>query len=548
MDDSKLVSNKPLNTFILPGVSLVLGIIADLLFYNQTLGINLFLLVVILQAVTLFFIWRKASKLRLDQMALAAFIVILAAMPAFRYDPFLNFINLMVIFGLLLIQLKSGVNPGLSNPFMARFVAVFVEIPVRLVQVLFTRFIPDNLKLFIHFKLSQKTTSGLVWVVVGVLISLPLLLIFSLLFASADPRFGQMFGDLFKFFSVLSFLQSTVAQAILVVIFTLIFGCGLSFLIYAQNSWLNQPASFPVRVISGYKTVINTIFVLINLLFGLFIGLQIGYMFGGQSNIKIDGFTYAEYARRGFGELLSISIISFILIKAGEYFVVRFSKNYPRDFQFLTGLWIFQVLLVAASALHRVILYEQAYGLTFIRLYSHIAIILIGLIFAAYLGKVIARATGNWFHQFLLGFLATSLVIINLINPSYLIGQDLTRNFKDTGKLDIEYLQTLEADALDFQLPALETRLTDSQITQKYNREGMDELLAGPKNQTPSFASREQGKLACDLLDKINQESKYGWPSFSWPRQNLINQKEKIESVIRERNYNCDNFANEWLD
>ena len=38
-------------------------------------------------------------------------------------------------------------------------------------------------------------------------------------------------------------------------------------------------------------------------LFALFVVIQFQYFFGGQTNIGVQGYTYSEYARRGFGEL-----------------------------------------------------------------------------------------------------------------------------------------------------------------------------------------------------------------------------------------------------
>ena len=38
----------------------------------------------------------------------------------------------------------------------------------------------------------------------------------------------------------------------------------------------------------------------VNLLFLVFVWIQFVYLFGGQANISAEGYTYAEYARRGF--------------------------------------------------------------------------------------------------------------------------------------------------------------------------------------------------------------------------------------------------------
>ena len=51
----------------------------------------------------------------------------------------------------------------------------------------------------------------------------------------------------------------------------------------------------------------------VNLLFAFFVAVQFKYFFGGQANITLDGYTFAEYARKGFGELITVAVISLML-------------------------------------------------------------------------------------------------------------------------------------------------------------------------------------------------------------------------------------------
>ena len=58
------------------------------------------------------------------------------------------------------------------------------------------------------------------------------------------------------------------------------------------------------------------VLVSVNLLFAAFLIIQFRYFFGGNDNINFEGFTYAEYARRGFFELIAVAIISLLLFFA----------------------------------------------------------------------------------------------------------------------------------------------------------------------------------------------------------------------------------------
>ncbi|HZD60956.1 MAG TPA: DUF4153 domain-containing protein, partial [Anaerolineae bacterium] len=51
----------------------------------------------------------------------------------------------------------------------------------------------------------------------------------------------------------------------------------------------------------------------VNGLLAFFIVIQFTYLFGGAHNIAAQGFTYAEYAHRGFFELVAVALLSFVV-------------------------------------------------------------------------------------------------------------------------------------------------------------------------------------------------------------------------------------------
>src|SRR5690606_28461555 len=107
------------------------------------------------------------------------------------------------------------------------------------------------------------------------------------------------------------------------------------------------------------------------LLFLFFVLVQFRYLFGGAGMIEVTpGLTYAEYARRGFFELVAASALVLPLLLVGDWL---FDHRGPRDgwiFRALSLLLILLVLVVMASAFHRMRLYLGAYGMTEPRLYA----------------------------------------------------------------------------------------------------------------------------------------------------------------------------------
>ena len=47
----------------------------------------------------------------------------------------------------------------------------------------------------------------------------------------------------------------------------------------------------------------------LDLLFALFVAVQIRYLFGGDAGLRLTGLSYAEYARRGFFELVWVTAL-----------------------------------------------------------------------------------------------------------------------------------------------------------------------------------------------------------------------------------------------
>ena len=56
--------------------------------------------------------------------------------------------------------------------------------------------------------------------------------------------------------------------------------------------------------------------------------MQATYLFGGRDTLEASGLTYAEYARRGFFELLAVAMVVGALVLALEAFVARRSRAY----------------------------------------------------------------------------------------------------------------------------------------------------------------------------------------------------------------------------
>src|SRR3989441_10231550 len=110
---------------------------------------------------------------------------------------------------------------------------------------------------------------------------------------------------------------------------------------------------------------------LVDLLFLVFVVIQLRYLFGGAELIAAaTGLTYAEYARRGFFELVTASGLVLPLLAGADWAVRNESREHQRTFRQLAIVLLLLLAVVMASALARMRLYVGAFGLSEIRLYS----------------------------------------------------------------------------------------------------------------------------------------------------------------------------------
>ena len=157
---------------------------------------------------------------------------------------------------------------------------------------------------------SGKRAPSALWPVLrGLVIALPLILIFGSLLASADLIFAQKLSGLLASLNLQN-LGETILRACLIL---LVAYCLLGVFLHAARR--SQPTLNTTQTLAPFFGSIEASVILgsILLLFGAFVLIQFQYFFSGQAAISLDGFTYSEYARRGFGELLAVAAFSLVL-------------------------------------------------------------------------------------------------------------------------------------------------------------------------------------------------------------------------------------------
>ncbi|MGH7577833.1 MAG: DUF4153 domain-containing protein, partial [Longimicrobiales bacterium] len=195
----------------------------------------------------------------------------------------------------------------------------------------------------------------------GLAISVPLLVVFGGLFIAADPVFGRIA-------STARIDIDRLASHVLLVAF---FGWVATGYLRGFVTGTRLPELPSQRRPSLGITEGGIALGMLALLFGVFVAVQFRYLFGGASMIEVTpGLTYAEYARRGFFELVAASALMVPVLLGADWVVRRERAHEEPIFRVLTSVLILLLFAVMGSAFQRMRLYQEAYGLTEQRFYA----------------------------------------------------------------------------------------------------------------------------------------------------------------------------------
>ena len=184
----------------------------------------------------------------------------------------------------------------------------------------------------------------------GLLIGVPLLIVVLVLLSRADARMETLVFGAWEQWDVGSCIRTVAAVLVTAMLF-------YSFL---HGGKYRLPPVRPLPDGCWSAATLGVIEALPLAAYALFLGLQFSYLFGGTLP---EAYTYSEYARAGFGELIVVSLINFLLLALS----VRYGEKHA-VLSMLNGLLLIANALLLASAALRLLMYIDAYGLTIMRI------------------------------------------------------------------------------------------------------------------------------------------------------------------------------------
>ncbi|HZT43768.1 MAG TPA: DUF4173 domain-containing protein [Chthonomonadaceae bacterium] len=440
------------------GVAAILGILGDMLLRVDSWGLNIGVWIGALVAALLLLAWRQQVCLLGEGRWLLLPALLFAVLFAWRDSATLKALDGLA----LLIALALAAVCGRVGSL--RIVGVMTYAYHLLIAGLNVAFGPILLLLS---DIAWKEIPGQGWrrrafaIGRGLLLALPLLVVFGALFASADPVFDYYLSAVFRF----DF--DSLGTHLFIILF-----CAWGVAGWMRGMLLREEPAGWDRAdrqfvsLGGVEIVI--VLGLLDLLFLTFVLLQLRMLFGGAALVRATtDLTFAEYARNGFFELVAASALALPLLLLAHWLLRKERAVEERLFRLLAGGQVLLLFVIMASAVQRMRLYQIAYGLTELRFYTMAFMGWLAVLFLLFVATVLrGRRERFAFGALLSGFLAVG--VLHALNPDARIIRANVANMRAGHVFDVDYNTSLSADAI----PALVSRLSDLPLSERRSTAG----------------------------------------------------------------------------
>ncbi|HHX60484.1 MAG TPA: DUF4173 domain-containing protein, partial [Epulopiscium sp.] len=342
---NKIRSNYP--TFA--SISLVFGIALAFCFYKAGIGVNLLAFTIVMVGL-LILVMNKLSlpikKRTWFYYGASLFLGLSSTLTSSGPLHFLNIIGMMLLFDLSLLNQFAEDK---TNGFLKQF--------ARMLSLPFSAFASMGMPFsdtFTNIKstkiIKSKKVKG---VLIGAFLAIPLLLIIVALLSSADIIFEEITASITKFL----FSPNIISVTLIIIIgfiacYCIICGAAKKYSIANEKAREKEDPTIPITTM----TLITAVYL-------VFSTIQIMYLFNNGLFVLPKEFTFAQYARRGFFELLVVTVINIGLM----VICTSLFKEHKALKAVLTIMTITTYIMIFSAA-YRMLLYTSAYHLTFFRI------------------------------------------------------------------------------------------------------------------------------------------------------------------------------------
>jgi hypothetical protein len=492
-----------------------LGWFFDFLFWQKEPGVNFAVFTVLCLAGAFYLLVSGGLRPNRNSLLLLPLLGFFAAVTFFRTEPMTAFLaSVLALFCMAVLAMTylggRWVQYAVSD-YVVKFLHLIGSVVAR--PITFTGEVNKA-----QAEAGVIPSRRSLWPVIrGIIIALPIIAIFASLLSSADAVFSQKLDDFIRLFEL-----EKLPEYIFRFIYILVIGYALAGVILHAASASNDEklAADDKPIIPAFLGFTEAGIVLgsVLALFIAFVVIQFQYFFGGQANIHLDGYTYSEYARRGFGELVAVAFFTLLMLLILSGVTKRGSETQRRVFSALGISLVALVLVMLFSAYQRLVLYEAAYGFSRLRTYTHVVLIWIGLLLVATMILEMLRKERYFALAALIagiGF-AVTLPVLNV--DAFIVRQNIAR----AGTVDELALSDCECADLD---SGYFLSLSDDAVPALVDAYQSPSVPASVKDQVGAA-------LACIRYERSLDERPRSWQSFHLSRFQADQALETVDSDL----------------
>lgn len=416
-------------------ISIIFGGVFALLFYKTLLGINV-LLFASLTVILLSYIMKQLSlTIKVGTKLYFAGVLLLGLSATLTSKDILLLLNILGILFLLDLALLHQLNEDKNWNFAKHIGKMFGLLFLSIITIAMP--IIDGVNFLKHTRILKNDL--LRNVLLGLIVSVPMLLIITSLLSGADLIFGKFTKNIF---------EVMFSADIIGVVFMVVFGFFACYCILCGA--LSRAGMEEKKAMEKADPTIGITFMtMLCLVYAVFCGIQLVYLFANGVLTLPAEFTFAEYARKGFFELLAVTIINIVLM--------LFCNTVFKDSKLLRLLIAFMTActyIMIASATYRMILYIGAYQLTFLRLFVLLTLFIDALILA---GIILSQYKKEFpLFRYCVIVISICYLTFSFAKPDYIIASYLVNQKEVLNIEDMVYLtKDLSLDAAPVVLPLI---------------------------------------------------------------------------------------------
>ncbi len=297
-------------------------------------------------------------------------------------NTFIQFLDVVFV-GLILVYDRFAVSDGIEK--------IRKLFPTDLLSSVFARpfsCFGDAFEAVSSQTSGTKAARGIGNILIGAVIAVPSTFIVAVLLSRADSGFENIMNSLFD-----DFLSNAFCF-----ILQLIFGIPIGFYIFGScyssahheiKAEDSQDKLAVLRIVPAMAGVFSAVPVCV--LYVIFFFSQLNHYISAFMNKLPDDEIYSSYARDGFFELCAVAVINLLILVFLNVFCRHGDNGRTKPVKAMSFVICIFTLMLIATAVSKMVLYIDAYGLTLLRTYTTWFMALLTVVFLAVAAEVFSE-------------------------------------------------------------------------------------------------------------------------------------------------------------